>query len=473
VETGGSSHYVDARVAIVGAGLAGLVAALTLARSGIRATVYECSGRIGGRMHSGPTGYWADAQKTEWCGELIDSGHTMMRALAKSLDLRLTDMLAAEPQDAVETYFFRGCRYSREQAASDFAPVRRALAVDLAAADEEAGGAMLDEISAYDWIETRVPGGHSSSLGRLLDVAYAAECAADTADLASTSIVYALAEQPDPSGFAVLGGSDERFHIEGGNDQLPQAIAAALPRPIELGWRLEAVRQHAGRGVGLTFDVGGSPRDVVADCVILAVPFAALRSVDCDAAGFDQRTRTVIERLGAGRSAKLALQFHERFWNVSGVWGRSNGTSFSDTGYMTTWEPTRGQAGQAGILVNYTGGAAAAALAGGAPYATVDDDPAVERHALAFLALLEPVFPGIGEYWNGRAALSVPMLDRGLRCSYAYARVGDRSVGDPPRRSGDVHFTGEHCSVEHAGFMEGAARDGLRAAHQVLDEFSG
>lgn len=40
------------RVAIVGAGIAGLNAALTLQDKGIASTVYEASDRIGGRMHS-------------------------------------------------------------------------------------------------------------------------------------------------------------------------------------------------------------------------------------------------------------------------------------------------------------------------------------------------------------------------------------------------------------------------------------
>ena len=46
------------RVAIVGAGIAGLNAALTLQDKGIASTVYEASDRVGGRMHSDRSGYW-------------------------------------------------------------------------------------------------------------------------------------------------------------------------------------------------------------------------------------------------------------------------------------------------------------------------------------------------------------------------------------------------------------------------------
>ena len=43
------------RIAIVGGGISGLTAALTLADSGVASTVYEASGRIGGRMFSNTT----------------------------------------------------------------------------------------------------------------------------------------------------------------------------------------------------------------------------------------------------------------------------------------------------------------------------------------------------------------------------------------------------------------------------------
>jgi len=43
------------RIAIVGAGIAGLTAALTLQDAGLSCSVYEASNRIGGRMHTDTT----------------------------------------------------------------------------------------------------------------------------------------------------------------------------------------------------------------------------------------------------------------------------------------------------------------------------------------------------------------------------------------------------------------------------------
>src|SRR5262245_12120089 len=180
------------RVAIVGAGIAGLNAALTLQDKGIASTVYEASDRIGGRMHSDRSGYWADGQVSEFCGELIDSGHTTILGLASRFGLPVDDLLAAEPAGSTDTYWFLGGRYSADQADSDFAPVRAAAKNDLNAAGypttwnrSKPAGAALDGLSIYDWIDTRVPGGHASPFGRLLDVAYNIEYGAETRDQAS------------------------------------------------------------------------------------------------------------------------------------------------------------------------------------------------------------------------------------------------------------------------------------------------
>jgi monoamine oxidase len=117
-------------VAIVGGGIAGLTAALTLTRAGIPAVVYEASTRLGGRMHSHRTGYWDDGQTTEWCGELIDANHQTLLALARQFELALTDLHAAQPDGSTPTYFFLGQHYTWERADQDFKPVREALAHD-------------------------------------------------------------------------------------------------------------------------------------------------------------------------------------------------------------------------------------------------------------------------------------------------------------------------------------------------------
>jgi monoamine oxidase len=470
-----------ARVAIVGAGIAGLNAALTLQDKGIASTVYESSDRIGGRMHSDRGGYWANDQVSEFCGELIDSDHTTILGLASRFGLPVGDLLAAEPAGSTVTYWFLGGRYSEDQADADFVPVRGALKNDLTAAGYptlwsryKPAGRTLDRMSIYEWIESRVPGGHGSALGRLLDAAYNEEYGADTTDQAALNLVYLLAYQPSPKGFSIFGQSDERYHVAGGNQQLPEAIAATLP-DVRTGWRMTAIAKNLDGSVKLTFSTPGGTAAVTADQVILTTPFSVLRTLDYSRAGFDDLKQTAITQLGAGRNAKLQLQFATRWWNTHGPWGVSTGDSYTDLGYQNTWEVTRAQAGSTGILVNYTGGSVAGAFAPRAPYSNAADDQQVAKYAKSFLAQLETVFPGITKQWNGKATLSTPFRDPDLLGSYSYWRVGQYTTfsGYEGVAQGPIHFAGEHCSQDFQGYMEGGAREGARAALEVFHALAG
>jgi monoamine oxidase len=467
------------RIAIVGGGISGLTAALSLADEGVRATVYEASTRVGGRMHSDRSGYWADGQVTESCGELIDSGHETVLGLIRRFHLKKVDLLAAQPRGTTDTYSFFGDYYPVDRADADFDRIRPLLDAQTEAAgypttwdSSTRTGRDLDHMSVYDWIERYVPGGHGKPFGRLLDVAYAGEYGADTRDQAALNILYLLGFQPEDSGLSIFGESDERFHIDGGNEQLPQAIARALPAgAINLGWSMQSIRTTANGSVAMTFATPGRTQTVTADRVILAFPFAVLRTLDYSGAGFDTRKRLAITQMGAGRNAKLQLQFASRYWNTRGPWGASNGNVYSDAGVPNTWDVTRGQDGASGILVEYSGGSVAAGFQPSTPYSNAATNPQVTAYAKAFLASLENVLPGISRKWNGRASLSAPFLDPLLNCSYSYWRVGQYTAfgGYEGVPQGRIHFAGEQTSQDFQGFMEGGAAEGQRAAGEVLD----
>ena len=110
----------------MGAGIAGLNAALTLKDAGFASTIYESSDRIGGRMHSDTT-TWRNHQKSEWCGEFIDSDNPTMMSLAKRFNLTLVDEIAAQPKGSFDTLYFDGQYYSQAQADRDFVPVNAVL----------------------------------------------------------------------------------------------------------------------------------------------------------------------------------------------------------------------------------------------------------------------------------------------------------------------------------------------------------
>lgn len=211
---------------------------------------------------------------------------------------------------------------------------------------------------------------------------------------------------------------------------------------------------------------------MVADLVLLTCPFAALRTLDLGAAGFDALKLRAIRELGAGRNCKLQLQFATRWWNRPGPWGTGNGNSFSDRGYQATWESTRGQAGTSGILVNYTGGDTADAMSTRHPYGNLDAPGGVREDAQRFLQQIEPVFPGISAQWIERAASARPHVNPYWRCSYSYWRVGQYQAfaGYERVRQGNVFFAGEHTSVDFQGFMEGGASEGARAGKEILKQ---
>ncbi|MEO8437682.1 MAG: NAD(P)/FAD-dependent oxidoreductase [Chloroflexota bacterium] len=468
------------RIAVVGGGIAGLTTALTLADKGVASTVYESSDRIGGRMHSDTRGYWSESQTSEWCGELIDSNHKTILSLAQRYRLATVDLLGAEPNSSEDTYRFFGAYYTKAQADSDFQVVHQALQGDVQAASyptlynlNTTAGVALDRMSVYEWIDSRVPGGHGSPFGRLLDVAYNIEYGAETTDQAALNLVYLLGYKARPGNFAIFGASDERYHIVGGNERLPQTIGADLAArgsAVRTGWRMTSIARRSDGTYALSFD--GVKTAVIADQVVLALPFAVLRTLDYAKAGFDTLKKTAIRDLGRGQNDKLQLQFTSRPWNATGPWpGISNGSSYSDTGYQNTWDVTRGQPGRSGILVDYTGGDVAASFQPSTPYSDASD-AAVGAYARTFLDQLKPVFPGIDlpGVWNGKATLSAPSLDPNLKCSYSYWRVGQYTAfaGYEKQRQGNVHFAGEHCSQDFQGFMEGGASEGVRAGGEIL-----
>jgi len=475
----------DPRIAIVGAGISGLNAALTLQDAGYTSTVYEASNRVGGRMHSDTTS-WLNGQTTEHCGELIDSGHKNILGLISRFNLPRVDLLAAEPNHSTDTDYFFGQYYTDAQAQADFNAVWNNVKSDVNAASypttykqSTPAGVALDHMSIFDWIESRVPGGHNSPMGRLLDVAYNIEYGNVTTQQSSLNLVYLLGFSPVPGNFAIFGKSDERYHIAGGNERLPQAVAGALaPGTVQLNTALTGIVLNGDGTYTLTLKSGNTSFTRVADRVIMTIPFSVLRSIltssgAYSAAGFDSLKKTAIQQLGYGKNAKLQLQFNSRYWS-SGPWGIGNGATYSDTGYQNTWEVTRAQSGATGILVDYTGG--------GVPLATFNGDPTkpstVNAFATTFLSQIEPVFPGITAQWNGLATLDVPLANPFFLGSYSYWKVGQytlfsgyEGVRQPDPTTGKCHFAGEHCSTNFQGYMEGGAEQGLRAANEILDDY--
>jgi len=449
------------RIVVVGAGLAGLTCAYRLKQAGYTAQVYEASDRLGGRCWT-IRGAFADGQIGEHGGELIDQGHNAIRNLAQELGLTLDNLLRAEANGTDPLGYFDGSPYSFDDMTDDLKQVWQKIHSDTSAAgypttfdSSTQRGRELDQMSIVDWIEESVPGGMGSRLGQFLDVAYNIEYGAESSQQSSLNLLYLL-------GFAgqgqlrLFGKSNEKYHVHGGNDQIPTRLAETIgPERISLGTKLVAIAQN-GAAFDLWLSKGGSSFKVTADKVVLALPFTILRTLDYSGAGFEPRKVTAIKEQAMGTNSKLHVQFSRRHWIGLGV----NGETYSDRGYQNTWEVSRSQAGASGILVNYTGGTIGASFGSGTP----------TQRAQQFLSQIEPVLPGLTQQWNGRATRDFWPDYEWTRGSYSYWKVGQYTsfAGVEGRQEGNAHFCGEHTSIDFQGYLNGAVETGERAAGEVI-----
>ncbi|MEA2434772.1 MAG: monoamine oxidase [Actinomycetota bacterium] len=459
------------RIAVVGAGLAGLTAAYRLKQAGYSPTVYEAADRVGGRCWT-IRGAFAQNQIAEHGGELIDQGHVHIRQLANELGLTLENLLSAQPNGSEDLLYFDGAPYSFLNATNDLKDIWQQIHSDVSSASyptlyslSTQRGRELDQMSILDWINRYVPAskrgydvgpGIRSKLGQFLDVAYNIEYGAETNVQSSLNMLY-LIGYAGQGNLRLFGKSNEKYHVVGGNDQIPTRLAASLGSSVALGKELTAVALNSDGTYKLTFR--GNKTPVTADRVVLALPFSMLRSIDYSKAGFGSLKDTAIREQGMGTNSKLHVQFSDRYWYQL----NNNGNSYADTGYQITWEVTRAQPGTAGILVDYTGGNVGSSFGSGTP----------DGRARQFLAQLEPVMPGITSHYNGKATVDHWPSYPWTKGSYSYWKVGQytKFSGVEREQRGKVHFCGEHTSIDFQGYLNGAVETGQRAADEVLADY--
>ena len=465
-----ASNATAPRIAVVGAGLAGLTCAYRLKQAGFVAQVYEAHPtRVGGRCWSySPlrTPYpFAGGQVAEHGGELIDQGHTELRQLVQELGFNLVNLLQGEPNGTDDFYYVNGSAYPSSQLLTDLNGIYQKLHKDTVAAGYPTlwnsftqRGLELDRMSIIQWLDETCPnGGSQSNLGRVLDIAYNIEYGAESSVQSSLNLIYLLGFIGQGQ-FNTFGKSNEKYHVVGGNDQVPWELANRLAGQISMGMELTAIKQNAGGSFTLTFKKDTGNVTVTADQVVLAIPFSILRSVNYSKAGFEPLKVTAIEELGMGTNSKLHVQFSDRYWYSLG----NNGNTYAETGYQNTWEVTRSQPGTRGILVDYTGGTIGASFGSGTP----------ASRAQQFLTQIEPVLPGITPHWNGVATIDFWTGYQWTKGSYSYWKVGQytKFSGMEKVRQGNCHFAGEHTSQDFQGYLQGGVETGERAANEILGD---
>ncbi|WP_224366291.1 flavin monoamine oxidase family protein [Hyalangium versicolor] len=452
-------------VAIIGGGMAGLHCAYRLNRIGVGARVYEASSRLGGRMFT-ERSIFPDGQHCELGGELIDTGHQTMHDLAEELEIDLLDYSNDDPSVARLAAFFDGRRLSDDEILEGFAPIAERIDVALTALEDPEeyvtyrtpnGAQALDQLSLAAWFDSEgIPS--EDPVRRLIELAYVGEFGLDANECNCLNLLTFIST--DTTRLELFGESDELFHAKDGNDLFTQRLAERLaPGQIQLGHRLVALEELSDQRYQLTFETPGGSKEVKADHVVLALPFTLLRKLELPAS-LPEVKRKAIQELGYGTNAKLMVGFSSRPWR--GEPYLSDGSTYSDVGYEQTWETSRLQPGTSGIITQFVGGQKGLALGEGTP----------EQQAALFLDQFDTVLPGVKATANGRVArMHWPSYPLTLG-SYSSYKVGQFTTiaGAEIERVGNLHFCGEHTSLDAQGFMEGAALTGAMAAEEVATD---
>lgn len=437
------------RVAIVGAGLAGLNCAYQLKRAGVRATLYEASERAGGRCFS-KTGLLNAGQTVELGGEFIDTGHADMLALCRELGLSLLDM----SQDSAvinEAYFLDGRHYSEAEVIEAFKAFVPRLESDLAAMETPEGLAQLDALSLSAYLDAI---GCAGWLRKLLVAAFVTEFGLDEGVQTSLNLISMIGTDV-AEGFKVFGESDERFKVVGGNQQVALGLAQRLDGQIEFERRLTRLSRQ-GSAYRLDFDKG----QATADVVVLALPFTLLRDVEIRLELPALKWRAIRE-LGYGMCTKVMLGTTSRPWRQQGY----SGSVYSDQSFQLAWDNARLQAGAGAGITLYSGGSAAMRAGEGS----------VQEALKRLLPGLELAFAGLTQAANQNQHRMHWPAHPLARCAYSAYTVGQWSTlsGHEFEPVNDLYFCGEHCSEDFQGFLNGAAETGRRAAELVVAALRG
>lgn len=423
------------KIGIVGAGAAGLRAAMLLEEAGADVSVFEAKSRPGGRLWTIDQG---DGVVYEAGGEWIDADHHRIIALL--------DQFGMEPESR-NNWPVRVHHEGRWTTEDELWP--DALEDDLRV--EAAAGELCRELDAPPWRNTADPELDATSFADFV----ASHCHSDRGRWYVTAR-YRSDEGDDLERIGLLGwlsgfkhyvDRDDRamsaYGFPGGATTLLTKIAGSLRSEPRYGRPLRRVSQGAD-GVTLYFDDQAERFDRV----VLTLPPPALEHVVFEPA-LPPAKRCAVEACRMSRAIKLVWEFNEPWWRYAG-W---SGSMLCDRAIMQTWEGGRSESA---ILTAYICGDRALEF-------TQMQDPVqagVEQLASLFPDALQTFERGWIHDW-----IHDPYSGGAFSClAPGYVLEHMAHIGTPVDR---IHFAGEHTST-WVGFIEGALESAERAALEVL-----
>ena len=468
------------RVAVLGAGIAGLVAAHELAKAGYAVTVLEATDRTGGRCRTyrggdvveevdgaQPVGFDRDPGLYFNAGPARLPYHhqgvlSYCRELGVALEPIMNDNRGAFFQDDAA---FGGEPIRSRRLVNDtrgYVSELLSKAVDKGALDQELSGvdkeAFLDFLARFGDLEADRSYAGSSRSGYL--DAPGANMTAPGAKLEPVDMGELL--RSDFWGYKMHFGEGftqaaTMMQPVGGMDRIAAAFAERVGPMIEHGAEVTQIRRE-GEGARVVWrDHLGAERALEVDQVVCTIPFSVLSGVASD---FSAPVKEAVAACHYVPAAKAAFQAERRFWEEDDqIYG---GISWTNADVTQLWYPSNGFGGPKGIVVG----------------AYIWSDEIGERFAaLSYperLALVREqasrVHPGFAEDVSAGVSIAwskIPFARGG------WAEWSDEARADAypaiTRADGPFHFAGEHVS-HLTGWQEGAvlsAQDAVRAVSAI------
>ena len=443
----------EADVAVVGAGLAGLVAARELRAAGASVAVLEARDRVGGRTLNEPLG---DGQVVEVGGQWLGPTQDRIAALAREVGIdtfstHVTGARLIEFDGRLRRYTGRIPRIGPAVLADVQQAMlkldRLARRVPLDAPWEAPRAEHLDSQTLWSWMRRNV---YTRGGRALLELATEAVWAAEPAEISLLHILFYI---HSAGRFEVLletegGAQQDRF--VGGSQLVSIRMAEELDDAVELSAPVRRI-EHSSDGVLVVADGG----EIRARRAIVAIPppLCGRIAYDPPLPGYrDQLT----QRMPQGSVIKCMAVYDAPFWRDEGL----SGEATSDAGPAKLTFDNTPPSGSPGVLVGFLEGARAR------QYGRFT--PAQRREA---------VLKGFARLFGDRAGRPDRFIERAWAdeewsrgCYGCYMPPGGWTQFGQALRTpiGPIHWAGAETATVWSGYMDGAVQSGQRAASEVL-----
>jgi monoamine oxidase len=432
------------RVAVLGAGFAGLAAAHELNAAGYDVTLIEARRRPGGRVLS--FGDFVPGKNVEGGGELIGSNHPTWVAYADKFGLSFLDV--GEDEEADAPIVLGGKRLDAEESAALWEAFEEALTAmngdaEKIDADEpwkSPDAEALDKRSTASWIDAQ---GVSAPAKAAMHALLSSDNGVATA---WQSYLGNLA-QIKGGGIEKYWEESEVYRCKGGNDQLAKSLVATLPAAkVKLGVPASGVKLGE-KAVAVSLADGST---VEADDVIVTVPPSVWNRISFD----PPLPPALAPQMGV--NVKFLAHVRKRFWEET----KLSQYMLTDGPVSQTWDGTDAQPGDEGAcLTGFSGAAAAQACRQWADGARTEN----------YLVEMERVYKDLRKNFVKARFMDWPS-EEWTGSSYSFPAPGQVTTVGPLLRGGiggRIHFAGEHCCYAFVGYMEGALNSGAAVAKRL------